>query len=79
MELPIFGNIFVAGDRVFVMGADRIRALDAHTGRLLWEVEQDNPGRTTRYSERGDLMAVAVDPHTGTVFALLVSEPPYRD
>lgn len=79
VELPIFGNIFVAGDRVFVMGADRIRALDAHTGRLLWEVEQDNPGRTTRYSERGDLMAVAVDPHTGTVFALLASEPPYRD
>ena len=80
-EVPRFGGLFVAGNRVFVKGwtDDTIRALDADTGELLWAVEQDNPGRTTRYSEPGELTAVAEDPRTGDVFALLVSSPPYRD
>lgn len=81
VPLPPFGGLFLAEDRLYakVWSDDTVRAIDAQTGRVLWKVELDNPGRTSTYSERGDLTAVAVDPASGDVFVLLVSEKPYRD
>lgn len=81
VRLPRFGGLYLAGDRAYVIGWDdhTVRAIDTATGQILWAKEHDHPARTGRYSEPGDLMAVAVDPETGDVFVLLLSIPPYRD
>lgn len=81
VPLAPFGALFLAEDRLYAKAwsDDTLRSLDAHTGRVRWKVELDNPGRTSTYSERGDLTAVAADPASGDVFVLLVSEKPYRD
>lgn len=80
IQVPRFGELFLAGEHILLKGWDdgEVRALDAETGRVLWAVEHDHPGRTGRYSEPGELTAVATDSRTGDLFVLLVSSRPYR-
>lgn len=80
-RFPRFGELMLAGDQVYLQGwPDRtIRAIDPDTGKVIWSTRHDNPGQTVRYSEPGDLTAVASDPSTGDVFLLLKSRRPYRD
>lgn len=79
--MPTFGGVFLAGDAVVLEGSgdDGIMALDARTGRVLWDVQHDNPGRTVRNSEHGWIQGVARDEASDTIFVLIRSMPPHRD
>lgn len=57
MAAPSFTSPFVAGERVFVLGADRaVTAFDGQTGRKIWT--QQRPGEALVLRQAGVMLAV---------------------
>ncbi|MEO6627794.1 MAG: PQQ-binding-like beta-propeller repeat protein [Aquihabitans sp.] len=74
--LPDFGYLHLAGGLLVTEGpgGDDITAIDARTGRVMWQARHPNPGRSVRFASHGELLGVAADTTTGDLFVLVRSD-----
>jgi outer membrane protein assembly factor BamB len=72
-------SILLSGDLVVSGRADDLVALDRATGRQLWEVHYETPGRPEKYSEAGWVPAISTSSGGETAAGVIVATEPYRD